>query len=125
MPLTPRELNEVVDYIGRSLLKIWLHTTAPTDSDITIGRTSVGGGAYESGADLAAASISAASDGDISNSVAIAFGEADEAVGTVIGLSGVRVANSVLRVTVPSTVIGNGDTFTINSGSLQINGSTT
>ena len=46
-------------------------------------------------------------------------------MGTVTYLSGYRSTAPVMYVTLPSTVIGNGDTFTINGGTVQINGSTT
>lgn len=125
MPLFTRELNELADRIGRSDLTIWLHTAAPTDADPDNGRTTVGGGAYESGKTLAAANISDASDGDISNSVAIDFGAADENVGTVTHWSAVRGTDAVAYGTLPNTAINDGDSFQINSGTLQINGSST
>ena len=125
MPLFDRELNDLADRIGRSDLTIWLHTAAPTESAPTKGRTTVGGGSYESGATLAAANISAASAGDIDNDVDILFGSADEAVGTVGWWSAIRGSDAVSYGTLPSTTIGNGDSFKINANSLQHNGSTT
>ena len=125
MPLFTRELNEVADYIGRSNLTIRLHTAAPTDASPTNGRTTAGGGAYESGATLTAANITAAANGDIENNVAIPFGTADEAVGTVTHWSAYRGADPVCYRSLPTTTIGSGDTFTINANSLDFMGSTT
>ena len=125
MPLFIMELNRLADSIGASNLTIWLHTAAPTNSDPDNGRTTVGGGAYESGATLTAANITTASNGDINNSAAIAFGTADEDVGTVTHWSAYRGNTPVAFGTLPSTTINDGDTFTINSGTLQFNGSTT
>ena len=48
--LFTRELNDLADRIGRSDLTMRLHTAVPTDGNPTNGRTSVGGGAYEAGA---------------------------------------------------------------------------
>ena len=83
MPLFNRELNALADHIGRSNLTIWLHTAAPTNAAPTNGRTNKGGGAYENGATLTAGNIGNASGGGISNTAAIAFGTADEDVGTI------------------------------------------
>jgi len=124
MPLFARELNELADYIGRSDLTIWLHTAAPTNDDPDNGRTTVGGGAYESGATLTAANISDAADGDITNKVAIDFGTADEAVGTVVAWSAFRGSDAVAFGTIPSVAIPSGATFQINAQTLDINGST-
>ena len=125
MPLFTRELNAIADYIGRANLRIWLHTAAPTNGSPTNGRTSVGGGAYEAGKEITAAQLTAAMNGDIESNIAIAFGTADEAVGTITHWSAVRGADAVGWGTLPSTVMGNGDTFTINSGALDFMGSTT
>ena len=124
MPLFNRELNELADYIGRANLTIWLHTDAPSEADPDNGRTTVGGGAYEAGLTLAAADISNAANGDISNTNALAFGTADEDVGTITHWSAVRGADAVGWGTLPSTTISDGDTFTINAGTLIFNGST-
>ena len=55
----------------------------------------------------------------------IEFGTADEAVGTVIAMSFYRSGAPVGWVTLPSTTIGDGDTFTVNADSLMVNGSST
>ena len=125
MPLFTVELNRLADSIGASDLTIWLHTSTPSNTNIATGRTSTGGGAYESGATLAAGNISNASGGDIENTAAIAFGTATAAVGTVTHWSAVRGSAGVAYGTLPSTVIAIGDSFSINSNSLDINGSTT
>ena len=124
MPLFLRELNELADYIGRDELTIWLHTALPTNADPTNGRTSVGGGAYEAGATLTAAGITVAANGDITNAAALAFGRADEDVGTVRHWSALRGADAVAFGAVTVTEIGLGDTFALNQGTIDINGST-
>lgn len=118
-------MNRIADDIAASDLTIWLHTAAPTNASPDNGRTTVGGGAYESGATLTAANISAASNGDVSNSAAIDFGTADENVGTVVAASAYRGTAPVGHWTLPSTTINNGDSFQIPSGALQFNGATT
>lgn len=124
MPLFTTELNRLADSIGESNLTIWLHTAAPTNGDPDNGRTTVGGGAYESGATLTAANITNASNGDIENSAAIDFGTADEDVGTVTHWSAYRGSDPVAYGTLPSTTINDGDSFSIDANSLEINGST-
>ena len=49
MPLFTRELNDLADRIGRSDLTIRLDTSAPTDGSSMSGRTTAGGGTFESG----------------------------------------------------------------------------
>ena len=124
MPLFTRELNAVADHIGRSSLTIWLHLAAPTEAAPASGRTIVGGGAYEAGVTLAAADISDAANGDISNTPAIDFGTADENVGLVTHWSAVRGADAVAFGTLPNTMVRIGDTFSINAGRLIIDTST-
>ena len=125
MPLFTRELNELANYIGRSNWTVWLHTAAPTDADPTNGRTTVGGGAYESGAMLAAADIQDAVNGDIDNDVAVDFGTADEDVGTVTHWSAVRGSDGVVHGTVPNAIIASGDSFSINANTMDLAGSST
>lgn len=125
MPLFTRELNALADAIGASALTLWLHTAAPTEADATNGRTTVGGGGYESGLAVPATEISNASAGDIMINVAKNFGAADEDVGTVTHWSLVRGSDGVAYGTLPSTQINNGDSFTINANTLRILGSTT
>ena len=124
MPLFTRELNELADRIGRSDLTMRLHTAVATDGNPTNGRTSVGGGAFEAGATLTAANITASANGHIENSVDIPFGTADEAVGTVIGVSAYRGGDAVGYWPLPTTIIGNGDSFKINANTLDFMGST-
>lgn len=124
MPLYLVELNRVADDIGASDLTIRLHTAAPTDGNPTNGRVTLGGGLYPTGVTLTAAQITVASDGDIENNVAIDYGSAAADVGTVTHWSAYRGAAPVAFGTLPSTVIANGDSFSINANSLQINGST-
>ena len=124
MPLFTTELNGLANSIGASDWTIRLHTAAPTNGSPTNGRTTVGGGGYENGITLDDTDITNASNGDIQNNVAIAFGTADENVGTVTHCSVYRGNTPVGFVTVPSTAINSGDTFTINANTLRINGST-
>ena len=124
MPLFTTELNRLADSIGASTLTIRLHTAAPTDANPTNGRTTAGGGAFAAGKALAAADISDASAGDIENDSDIDFGAATAAVGTVTHWSAYRSSAPVAWGALPSTVIGNGDSFKINANSLEINGAT-
>ena len=124
MPLFNRELNEVADHIGRADFTIYLHTAAPSDGAPTNGRITIGGGVYETGATLTAAQITAAASGHIENNVAIPFGTVDEAAGTVRHCSAYRGNDPVGFWTLPATVLGVGDTFTINANSLDFMGST-
>ena len=125
MPLFDAELNRLADSIGDSDLTIYLHTAAPTEADPTLGRTTAGGGAYQAGATLAAVDITDAAAGDIENSAAISFGTAAASVGTVTHWSAFRGAAPVGYGTLPSTAINNGDTFSIDANTLQINGAST
>ena len=124
MPLFTRELNELADYIGRDDLTIRLHTAAPSNANAANARTTVGGGAFEAGKVLAASNITVAANGDIRNSVAIDFGTADEAVGTVTHWTAARGADPVAFGTLPNTAIANGGSFQIDANSLNLNGST-
>ena len=125
MPLFTVELNRIADAIGASALTVRLHTAPPTDGSPTNGRTTTGGGSYVSGATLAASDISAAAAGDIENTAAVDFGTATADVGTVIAYSVYRGSAPVGWGTLPSTTINNGDSFSINANSLDIDGSTT
>ena len=124
MPLFTRELNDLADRIGRSDLTMRLHTAVPTDGNPTNGRTTVGGGAYEAGVVLSASDLSDAMNGDFEGEVDINFGTADEAVGTVIGVSAYRGGDAVGYWTVATTVMGNGDSFKVNANTLDFMGST-
>ena len=121
MRLFVREQNELADRIARSDLTVYLHTAEPTDASPDNGRVTVGGGDYESGATVASGDISNASGGDISITADIDFGTADEAAGTVIFAVFERGTDAVGYIALPSTTIGNGDTFTINADSINFN----
>lgn len=125
MPLYQLELNRLADDIVASDITVRLHTVAPTDANPTNGRTTQGGGNYASGVVVAAANWSAAASGDVSNNNAIDFGTASANVGTVVAWSAYRGVTPVAFGTLPSTTINDGDSFSINAGSLQINGNTT
>ena len=124
MPLFDAELNRLADSIGDADLTIYLHTEVPTNADPTLGRVVAGGGLYQTGVTLAASDISDGLDGDIMNNVAIAFGTAAADVGVVTHWSSVRGAAPVGYGTLPATTINGGDTFSIDSGTLVFNGST-
>ena len=123
MPLFDVELNRLADSVGASDLTIYLHTAEPTNGDPTNGRTTTGGGAFVNGATLTAGNISAASNGDISNDVAVSFGNANADVGTVAWWSAMRGNSPVGYGTLPSSLISIDEPFSINAGSLQFNGS--
>lgn len=125
MPLFLTELNRLADSIVDATMTLYLHTAAPTNASPANGRTTAGGSNYENGKSLTANDFSAASNGDVSNNSAIDFGTADENVGTVTHWSLYKGSSPVAYGTVPSTTINSGDSFSINSGSLQINGSST
>ena len=125
MPLFGVALDALANGLVDGAGKVWLHTAAPTDGSPTNGRTSVGGGSYEVGFTTSDASWTDASSGDVANAAAFAFGTADEAVGTVTHWSYYEGTNPIAHGTLPSTTIADGDSFTINANSLQINGSST
>ena len=125
MPLFTRELNALADSIGVAALTVRLHTALPTDAAPTNGRIAKGGGLYESGIAVPATDISDAANGDIQITAALAFGAADEAVGTLTHWSAYRSNLAVAFGTLPSTIIANGDTFTVDANAIQFNLSTT
>ena len=125
MPLFVVEENRIADDIGASDLTFYLHTAAPTDAAPTNGRTTVGGGGYENGVDIAAANISVATNGDIDVDVDIDFGTADEAVGTATHLSAYRSTAPVGYWDIEDTVIADGDGYKINADTLRFLGSST
>lgn len=132
MPLFNVEFNRLADSIGASALRLWLHTAAPTDADITNGRTSAGGGAYEAGLLIAAASISAAAGGDIAISTLADFGDATANVGTLTHWSLVRESDGagVAWGVMPNDDSGNphvvnqNDRVRITANTLRILGAT-
>ena len=83
MPLFDDKLDAIADDELAVAGTLWLHTAAPTNASPTNGRTSVGGGDYESGMAITAGNWTTASNGDVNLNIAAAFGTADEAVGTV------------------------------------------
>ena len=125
MPLFLVKLNAMADELVDAAGTVYLHTAAPTDAAPTNGRTTAGGGAYASGLAVTAANWTVASDGDVANSIAFDFGTATAAVGVVIGWSYYKGSDPYAFGTLPSTTIANGDSFSINANSLQLNGSTT
>lgn len=125
MPLFNVELTRMAETMRSAAWTAYAHTAAPTDADPTNGRTTVGGTGYENGIAVPVANIDMAANGDIAINADIAFGTADEDVGTITHVSFYRGTDPVGYVTVPSTTVNDGDTFTVNADSVQINGSTT
>ena len=125
MPLFNAELNELANRIGRTNLTIRLHTAAPTNANPTNGRVTAGGGVYETGETLASGDVSNAANGDITNDNDIEYGTTTEAAGTVAWWSAYRGNSPVGFGTLPSRVLGSGDTYKINAGTLDFNGSST
>ena len=125
MPLFTVEQNRIANNFTSSTWTCYLHTANPTDGSPANGRTTAGGTAYENGKAVPAGDFSAAANGDLQITADIEFGTADEAVGTVIAMSFYRSGAPVGWVTLPSTIIGDGDTFTVNADSLMVNGSST
>ena len=81
MPFFDTELNRLANDTSSADLLVFLHTSAPTNASPANGRITTGGGLYESGATLDSTDITAAANGDVSNSVSIPFGTVDENVG--------------------------------------------
>ena len=125
MPLFTVALNAIADGLVDAAGTIYLHTAAPTDAAPATGRVTGGGGLYASGLTTAAASWTAATTGDVNNAAAFAFGTSTGPVGTVNHWSYLEGTDPIAWGTLPSTNIAVGDSFTINAGSLQLNGSTT
>ena len=125
MPLFDVALDAVADGFVDAAGTIYLHTAAPTNLAPANGRTTAGGGSYGSGLTTAASDWTDASDGDVENANAFDFGTATADVGTVTHWSYYRGTDPIAFGTLPSTTIANGDSFSINANSLQINGSTT
>ena len=124
MPLFTTELNRLADSIGASTLTIRLHTAIPSNASPTNGRLTAGGGTFETGQALTAGGISVAANGDITNNADITYGTTTEAAGTVAWWSAYRGNSPVGFGTLPSRVLGAGDTYKINAGTLDFNGST-
>ena len=125
MPLFSVKLNKIADDELALAGTVWLHTAAPTDASPANGRTTVGGGDYEAGQAVTAANWTVAANGDVNISIDLGFGVADEAVGTVGWWSFVTPSENVGYGTLPSRAIGDGDTYKINAGTIQFNGSST
>ena len=125
MPLFSVKLNKIADDELALAGTVWLHTAAPTDASPANGRTTVGGGDYEAGQAVTAANWTVAANGDVNISIDLGFGVADEAVGTVGWWSFVTTSENVGYGTLPSRTIGDGDTYKINAGTIQFNGSST
>ena len=125
MPLFAARIDTMMDTLGAAAMTVYLHTAAPTDSAPTNGRVTGGGTGYTGGQVLAVADISDAASGLIENTAAIAFGTASGAVGTVNHWSAYAAGSPHSYGTLPSTTIGDGDSFTINANTLDFNGSST
>ena len=125
MPLYNEELNALADRIKRSALTCFLHTSAPTNGDTDSGRVTGGGTGYTNGQSVATADISRDTDGDLTVTADIDFGQASSDVGTLTNWSLFRGTSAVAFGTLPgNTTVNNGDSFKINANSLVINGTT-
>ena len=125
MPLFTAYINSLADAMVGAVGTLWLHTIAPTDADPTDGRTTTGGGVFETGLATAAGNWTVAVNGDVENNAAFDFGTATAAVGTVIAWSYYLGATPVMHGTLPSRTIATGDSYSINANSLQSNGMST
>ena len=125
MPLFVVEQNRIANDFTSSPWTCFLHTANPTDASPASGRTNAGGGSFENGETVPAANFSVAANGDVQITGDIDFGTAVGAPGTVIAMSFYRSGSPVGWVTLPSTTIGDGDTFLVNANSLEVNGSST
>ena len=125
MPLFDDALDALADSLVDAAGTIYLHTAAPTNGSPTNGRTTTGGGNYGTGLTTAVTDWTDASDGDVENNAAFDFGTATADVGTVTHWSYYKGTDPIAFGTLPSTTIANGDSFSINANSLQLNGSTT
>ena len=127
MPLSNTELNRIADDIVSSTLRFYLNTVKPAvSSNGMAGRVTAGGGSFTSGIAVAASGYTTASNGDVNVIAAIDYGTASGGdPGTVIAWTAFRGASFVAVGDVPSTTIADGDSFSINAGSLNLNGSTT
>lgn len=129
MPLFLTELNALADRIKRSNMTLFLHTSAPSDADYDAGRITAGGTGYTDGQTVTPANISRDTDGDLTITADVDFGEATADVGDLSHWSLVRgtdsAANAVAFGTLPSTTVNSGDSFKINANTLKINGTTT
>ena len=115
MPLFLEELNRMANYVVRDTFTFWIHTERPTDENPENGRTTKGGAAYENGRVISTHGI-VAIHGMVVLNEDVNFGTADEEVGLVTHWSVIRGSEMVLYQSLPPTVIGEGDTFTIDKG---------
>lgn len=118
MPLSAAELNRIADEVVANALTCYIHTGAP-GADGTANRV-----AGVAGQAIAAADWSNASDGDVSYDEDVAFGvlsASNERVLTAYTLfrGNAYAGTGQLSATVPA-----GATYTIDSGTIRINGST-
>ena len=126
MPFFDTELNRLANDTSSADLLVFLHTSAPTNASPANGRITTGGGLYESGATLDSTDITAAANGDVSNSASIPFGTVDENVGLPTHWSTYRNGSPHAFSTLPDDgAVNTGDTYTINAGSMQFNGEST
>ena len=125
MPLFTARLNRIADNEIAIAGTLYLHTAVPSDANPANGRVTTGGGTFASGLTVSAGNWTAAAAGDVNNAIDFDFGTANAAVGTVGWWSFVAPTGNVAWGTLPSTTIANGDSFLIDSGSLQLNGATT
>ena len=126
MPLFNAELTRLANQIKTGTIKCYVHTQAPTHGNISRGRATAGGGAFQSGVTVPNANFAVDSDGDITVNADIDFGIATADVNAALThWSLVRdktTDEGIAFGTLPSTTVRNGDTFKINANSLLMNG---
>lgn len=120
MPLTDAELNRIVNEITDDAWTAYAHTGAPGNLGTANRIPSVS-------ATLAAASWSEGASGDVRYNQPIAFGVLDAAQArTVTHITCFRGADYVGYAAMSSNVVvAAGSSFSVNSGTLRINGSST
>ena len=124
MPFFTARLNAMANALVNDAGVFYLHTAAPTDADPTNGRTSTGGGLFETGIVTAATDWTDASNGDVENSSAFDFGTATADVGTVTHWSYEEGGEPCSWGTLPTTTpVNDGDSYSVNPNSVQLNGS--
>ena len=123
MPIFNAELNRIANDISASDLTCYVHTAAPSDGSPTNGR--VPGLSAQT---LAASSWSAASDGDVAYNQDVAFGEVDSGNERILShwslyRGSAPVAFGTISGDEAARTVAAGRHFTLNSGTIRINGS--
>ena len=125
-PVFEARINAVANDWTNAAGTVYLHTEAPTNASPTNGRVTEGGGTFASGASVTAGNWSVAASGDVSYDADVDFGTATSAItDPVTHWSYYEGSLATAFGTLPSTTVASGDTYKINSGTIQINGAST